>query len=480
MKSLDADIAIVSAGTAGLSATVTAAEGGAKVIAFEKTGHTGGTANHGSGIFAVESRLQKTKQYPLSKEEAFKIYMDFTHWRVNARLVKALIDKSSESIDWLEELGVKFLDISSHGTGNYYTQHTIDAPEDSERMQGRASSMMTILANRAKQLEVPIYLKTPAQKLIKDGNRIVGVIANNESGEQIQVNAKAVILATGAFGMHFPLLAGNTGDGIRMAKEIGAIVKEASGGTTIENKQLPIAYRWGGRRNGFLVLMSAFQQPVLIVNKLGERFMNEELIMSGVFLSNAINRQPDQAAFVIFDEATKETLEKSFDIIPGGIQQPFNKAANFDAELNELIKQDPEAIIKVNSIEELCSRTGIDREGLFQTLNEYNKSCECGKDEVFGKIAKYLRPIKQPPFYARRYRVNPEMNWVGIKVNHKTEVIGTDNRVIPGLYAAGMEIACEVYHDTYPYILPATAMGFAIHGGRMAAESALEFLKSNK
>lgn len=476
MKELEADIAVVSAGTAGLSATVTAAEGGAKVITLEKLGHMGGTANHGSGIFGVESRLQKTKQYSLTKEEAFKIYMDFTHWRVNARLVKTLIDKSAESIDWLESLGVKFFDLSSHGVGNYHTQHTVDAPEYSERMQGRASAMMTILAEKAKALGVPIYLKTPAQKLVKEGNRITGVIAKSESGEEIRVNAKTVILATGALGGNFPLLAGNTGDGIRMAKEIGAIVKEPKPVT--QNEQPWLIRPASGRKFGFSALMFAFQQPVLMVNKLGERFMNEEIIMSVVFLQNPINRQPEQVAYVIFDEDTKNNFEKCFDIVPGGMQQPFNKAPNFDAELKEVMEHDPERIIKANSIEELCSRTGIDTKGLLQTLDEYNGACDCGIDDAFAKKARYLKPVRRPPFYATRQMNRPEVDWVGIKVDHKMQVIGYDYKVIPGLYAAGMEIACEVYHDTYPFILPATAMGFAIHGGRIAAENALSYIKS--
>lgn len=476
MKELETDIAVISAGTAGLSATVTAAEGGAKVITLEKTGRTGGTANHGSGIFGVESRLQKTKQYPLTREDAFKIYMDFTHWRVNARLVKVLMDKSAESIDWLEGLGVKFFDISSHGVGNYHTQHTIDAPENSERMQGRASAMMSILAERAKALGVPIYLKTPVQKLVKAGDRITGLVARDETGEEIKVKAKAVILATGALGGNFPFLTSNAGDGIRMAKEVGAIVKEAPENPR-GNRSFP-QMRRGGSSPGFSALMFAFQQPVLFVNKLGERFMNEELVMSFVFLGNAINRQPEQAAFVIFDNDTKELFEKSFDIVPGGVQQPFHKAPNFDAELEEMLERSPDSIIKANSIVELAEKTGVDKEGLLNTLEEYNKFCEYGRDEAFGKKARYLKPVRQPPFYARRHAMSPDTNWVGMKVNHRMEVISTDYKVIPGLYAAGLDVASEVYYDTYPFVLPATAMGFAIHGGRIAAENALNYIKS--
>lgn len=66
----------------------------------------------------------------------------------------------------------------------------------------------------------------------------------------------------------------------------------------------------------------------------------------------------------------------------------------------------------------------------------------------------------------------------GIKINHKTEVMTEDFNVIPGLYAIGMDAAYNIYYDIYPNILPATAMGFPIISGRMAAENALSYIKA--
>lgn len=126
---MDADLVIIAAGTAGLAAAVAAAEAGAAVIVFEKLDRTGGTAVMGSGIFAVESRLQRVKHMTFTREEAFQLYMDFTHWRVNARLVSAFINKSASTVDWLEKMGVEFLDVTSHGLGNKHTQHTVKGPD---------------------------------------------------------------------------------------------------------------------------------------------------------------------------------------------------------------------------------------------------------------------------------------------------------------------------------------------------------------
>jgi len=83
----------------------------------------------GSGIFAVESRIQRLKHFQFTREEAFKLYMDYTHWRVNARLVSDFINKSAGTVDWLENMGVEFLDVTSHGLGNKHTQHTVKGPD---------------------------------------------------------------------------------------------------------------------------------------------------------------------------------------------------------------------------------------------------------------------------------------------------------------------------------------------------------------
>ena len=199
MKQLKADAVIIGSGTAGMAAVVAAAEGGASVIAVERAGRTGGTANMASGLFAVESRLQRLKQLPLTREEAFKTYMNFTHWRVNARLVKAFIDKSADTIDWLEKMGVEFSNLSSHGIGNNPTQHTVKGPENSSKQVGRAATMMKILTERAKELGVQFLLKTTVKKILKEGGRVAGVTAGDKSGEDIQVKARAVIIATGGF-----------------------------------------------------------------------------------------------------------------------------------------------------------------------------------------------------------------------------------------------------------------------------------------
>ena len=108
MEKLKSDVAIIGAGTSGLAAAIAAAEKDIQVTVIEKASTTGGTGNLAMGPFGVESRLQQERQIAFSKEQAFEYFMEYTHWKADARIVKVFIDKSGETIDWLEKMGVEF------------------------------------------------------------------------------------------------------------------------------------------------------------------------------------------------------------------------------------------------------------------------------------------------------------------------------------------------------------------------------------
>jgi fumarate reductase flavoprotein subunit len=130
-----------------------------------------------------------------------------------------------------------------------------------------------------------------------------------------------------------------------------------------------------------------------------------------------------------------------------------------------------------DSIEELCQKTGIKLEGLMKILEEHNVACATGRDELFYKKAKYLRPVKQPKFYAAKFFPAGYGTRGGIKINYKTEVVTQDQEMIPGLYAAGGD-ANAIHGDTYVMLLPGGGLGFALNSGRMAGENAVAYIKS--
>ena len=190
MKKLEAEVVIIGTGTAGIVAAVAAAEGSASVIALEKGATTGGTGNMGWGLLAVESRLQRANQIGLTRENAFKIFMDYTHWRVDAQLVRAYIDKSATTIEWLEDLGVEFLEPAAYFPGGAFTWHIVKPAYEGPPGPMAATAMMKVLTEKAKELGTMIFLQTPATKIRKEGNIIAGITAEDKGGESIQVDAK--------------------------------------------------------------------------------------------------------------------------------------------------------------------------------------------------------------------------------------------------------------------------------------------------
>jgi fumarate reductase flavoprotein subunit len=491
MKKLETDIVVISAGTAGLAAAVAAAENGARVIAFEKAAVTGGTGNMGMGPLAVESHIQKVKNVNLSREQAFNIFMEYTHWRVDARLVSEYINKSASTIEWLEDMGVEFLDAIAYVKGSNFTHHIVKGASGRSGPQASAV-IMKCMTERASELGVKIYLQTPVKKIHKENGRITGVTAEDKNGETIEVKAKAVIVASGGFGDNpewikkytgyewgkdlFSIrIPGLVGDGIRMAWEVGAGAEgmnmELTGGMpmrSIEENQKAIL-------TGAVAALSVFSQPNLLVNLHGERFMNEEAAGNPTFAGNAFARQPKRCGFKIFDESIANDYEKNgFDWL--NVMMPMAKVKNLVNQLVEASKEN-EHIFVANSLDELASKTGINPVGLKKTVEEYNKTCENGRDRIFHKNATYLKPIKQPRFFAGRNFPSAYGSLGGIKINWKTEVVTQKQEAIPGLYAAGVD-ANAIYADSYVFTLPGNTMGFALNSGRMAGENAADYAKS--
>jgi fumarate reductase flavoprotein subunit len=483
MNTLEADVIVVAGGAAGLSAAIAAVESDARVILFEKGSTTGGTGNMGMGPLGIESRLQRMKQMGPTKDEAFRIFMDYTHWRVDAQLVRAYIDKATTTIDWLEKLGVEFVEPATYFPGGNFTWHLVK-PAAGQPGPMAAGAMMKTLTDRAKEMGVKILLQTPAKKILKDRDRIVGVMVEDRAGESVQANAKAVIIATGGFGNNLEMIKKHTGydwgkdlasfripgvdgDGIRMAWEAGAAPTEMS---------MELIYMMPGEFDP--ALGETFRQPHLMVNLLGERFINEEIMPNTTFTGNAIARQKNRTAFLIFDKTIKERMETvGFDQV--SVVFPFTKADNFDALLQGHLDKGFKEVFIADSLDELAAKTGIDPDGLKRTVVQYNGFCEKGHDDIFNKRYDLLRPIKTPKFYAGRFLPGGYGSLGGIKINHRTEVLNKDWKKIPGLYAAGTD-ACSIYGDSYVFVLPGNTMGFAINSGRIAGENAAEYAKSNK
>jgi len=492
MKQENTDVIVVSAGLGGLAAAISAAENGASVISFEKGSTTGGAANMGMGPLGVGSRFQKEHMISITPGEAYRKHMNFVHFRADPRLVRDYYFKSGETIDWLSDMGVEWLTavnvyptpeaMRGYATSEQ-TWHVVKPADGGTELGPRlASSMIKIMTERAEDLRVDIRFNTPVKSLIKEGDAVVGVVAEGPDGEKIEARAKAVILATGGagdnpqmireytgfewgkdfFGFRVP---GSDGDGLRMGWEVGAAKTEI-----VQEMIYLLPHNMATPEN--FIIDGAFRQPCLWVNARGDRFMNEDCIFNTTFAGNLFARQPGRFAYSIFDTALLKKYRKQGPDVTSHVH-PHDMFDNFEEAVEAAVAAGYEHVFKADTIEELAQQLGIEPEVLEQTVDEYNELCDGGWDDLFEKEHRYMQAIAKPPFYAARYFPAAYGTLGGLQINHKTEVLDDDYNPIPGLYAAGLD-ACTIYGDSYPFILPGNTMGFTLNTGRIAGENAAE------
>lgn len=493
MRKMETDVIVVAAGLSGLAASISAAENGASVVAFEKASITGGAARMGIGLLGVGTRMQRKQRINLTPMEIFRRHMDFVHWHADARLVRDYYVKSGETVQWLEDMGVEFLMVMSGSVPEniksyaspYAVGHVVK-PEGFSGMlgPGMAATMIKRMTERANDLGIDIQYKTPVTKILMENGKAVGVMARDKNGEEVRAKGKAVIIATGGAGDNLEMIKeytgydwgknifsfripGVKGDGLRMAWEAGAdrtkIIME-------------LMYVCPDNMKHFLI-DGAFRQPCLWVNALGSRFMNEDSLSTGNFAANAINAQPKHYAFSIFDSGLLKHYKKNGPDLTSFIH-PEGLFDNIEQNgFEPALKEGYEHFFIADSIEELAKKTKIVPENLNETVEEYNRCCEQNYDEVFEKDRKYLQAIKGPKFYCLRYFPGAYGTLGGIKINYKTQVLKNGCEVIPGLYAVGTD-ACNIYGDCYPMILGGNTMGFCLNTGRIAGENAVKYINS--
>lgn len=476
------DIIVIGAGASGLSAAVTAAEGGAKVLLLEKTGHIGGSSNFAEGMFAVESDIQRRNYINYSRDEAFRAIMNYSHWRANPRLVRAFVDESGGTIRWLEKQGVEFIEPAANMPDGLRTWHILKGP-----LRAMGSTMVKKLTERARGLGVDIKLSAGAEKILKENSRITGVIADI-GGKPRQISARAVVIGSGGYGNNrewikkytgfdlgeniIPIASvDKVGDGIRMAWEVGA-AEEGMGVLHF--------FRVGPMGPGVPLkghLECAVAQPDLWVNQRGERFCDEGISFNDTFEGNAIARLKEGRNYTLFDEAAKQQMmENGIDRSVAYKNLPGTRLVNFDKELETALQKGNRDVFAAGTIEELAHQLGIDPAVLQATVEEYNRYCETGHDRLFVKDPKYLRPIKTPRFYAIKAYTVFLGSLGGIKVNHNLEVLDNEERVIPGLYAVGTDVG-GLYGDSYNFQYSSgSTLGFAVNSGRIAGRSAAKYV----
>ncbi len=480
MAGYETQVCVIAAGPSGLSAAVQAAEDGAEVIVLEKASGVGGAANMGMGPLGIGTKYQKQNMQDITVEKAFGMFMEYTHYNVDARLVKRYFEQSAETIEWLEDMGVEF-----EGAFKYFPQSepTWHIVKTDTGIGPRAASFMNkALYAKAQELGVKFLLETPAKKILMEEGRVVGVLATDKNGQEVKITCKAAIICTGGAGCNPELIQEETGylhgkdmfnfaipgimgDGLKMAWEAGADklpVRIEQAASVVGVEDLPGS------------VSNIFGQPNLLVNYGGKRFMNEDYMQNATYLSNAVSHQKNRTGFSIVDSSiVKYYMKNGVDNV--SLVRPDPDVSDFIEGVKLAQQNGNTGLIIADSIEELAQKAGINVDNLVETVDEYNDFCD-SVDEEFFKSKRYLRPIIKAPYYCAKICPGGYGTVGGIRINENCEACGSDFEPIPGLYAAGAD-SCNIYDDSYMFLLPGNSMGYAVNTGRIAGMSAAEYVE---
>ena len=459
---MSADIVIIGGGGAGLAAALEAVEKGAgSVIVIEKRSKLGGNTALAGGLFACESPVQVRQRIVADGDELFHRAMEWAHWsRIAPKILRAFINKSGDTIRWLESKGLEFDLIRFYPDQVPLLQHN---------PRGGGAYLVKVLSKECRELGGRILAKTECRRIIRDKKgSVTGIVVSSSSGET-EIMSGSVVIASGGFAGNKELinkycpdcadgmaLSGLPlkGDGLYLAAGVGAAIEEYA--TILKEGPRFDLHKWP--------LMHFERDPsALWINKNGERFI-DEAVGYHVFESvNAMLRQPDKVSCALFDAVIRRQYEEKMPGIEEALQAESEKSR----------------VKTAGSWDEIAGWTGADAEVLKATVARYNDFCARGHDEDYAKERRYLVPLTEPPYYAIR-GLSVILDTIGgVRINERMEVLDKQNHVIPGLYAAGVVTSgweSELYYSD----LSASAFGFAINSGRIAGENALHYAAARK
>lgn len=475
-ETIECDIAVVGAGISGLSAAVQAAENGNKVIVLEAGGVAGGNGAGTEGVFAVGSVLQKNLNIEISEVDIIRTELEEGQWVTNGALWYDMVHNSAANIDWLIENGVQFSgNVDNYGAGLYNTMHWFD--NDSA-----VTSYIEPMQAKAEQMGAEFRFQTTATQLKLENDTVCGVYAEDSKGNVIEVNAKAVILASGGIGANPELLcqagmsrnqveemAGSMcsptvrGDGYTMAMAAGGrdflrnaaiqgfqMVKAFGTDTTVPYNS-PLNGGNGIVGNGLCIW----------VNQDARRFNDESLAMTFNMAANLGACLGNRESYAIFDQAILDNCE---------LDESDQKVVE-----DALANNDETSVFSANTIEELAEHFDLDVATLAETVTRYNEFCTQGFDGEFGKAPSFLEPIATGPFYIARIDALIVVVDGGIMTSIHSEVLDDDTLPIPGLYAVGLDGAM-LWRNVYTQNMPGTAMANNVNSGRNAANAASSYI----
>ncbi|MBU5675517.1 flavocytochrome c [Alkaliphilus sp. MSJ-5] len=416
------DVIVIGGGGAGLAAAVSAHQNGAKVIVVEKMPRLGGnTILSGSAYNAVDPGRQSKQGIEDSIDKHFTQTYEGGDKQGKPELIRTLVENAYPAIEWLESMGMEFNDKVFTVLGGLW-------PRAHKPVKPLGTGFMDTYQNYINNNDgIEVMLDTKVTELIVDGNRVVGIKAEDLNGDVVINANNGVVIAAGGFGANiemrekyntsWPSLTnikttnhpGATGDGLTLAEKIGGNL------VGMENIQL---LPMGDPKTGSL--SGNIEQGVenrIFVNKDGNRFVDEGQRRD--VMTKALMEQKDSFMWVIVDKHSYPTGDTK---------------NNFNESIDELIAQD--RAFKADTLEELAEKIGVDASNFVKAVDNFNKSVEKGSADEFGRTL-FADKIDTPPFYAGGRVPTVHHTMGGIEINTSAQVLDKDGNVIPGLYAAG-------------------------------------------
>ena len=492
--SYDADVVVIGAGGAGMTAAMTAADAGQKVVILESQAMVGGNSARATGgmnaaktVYQDENEFDQAAGVEKTLATAAEKYADnetitalaktvseqWAAYQANPtgyfdsvelmeldtmvggkgindpELVKTLCEGTADAIDWLDENGITLHNVSSFGGASVKRIHR---PVNEEgKVVSVGAYMIPLLQENCEKRDIDIVLNTTVDTILTDANgAAVGVSGTDKDGNTVVVNAKSVILATGGFGANLDMVtqykpelagfmttnaAGAQGQGIEMATAIGA--------GTVDMDQIQI-HPTVEANTAALITEGLRGDGAILVNANGERFIDE--VGTRDVVSAAEIAQPGSYSWLIVDQAMADASS----VIQGYIKKGYTKTGA--------------------TYEELAKELDVDPAAFANTMETWNGYVEAKNDPDFGRTS-FANPLNNGPYYAIKVTAGVHHTMGGVTINSATEVLKEDGTVIPGLFAAG-EVTGGVHGANR---LGGTAVADFVVFGRIAGESAANY-----
>lgn len=459
-STVDADVVVVGAGGAGMTAAITAAGEGKSVVILESQSMVGGNSVRATGgmnaaktVYQDENEFGESAGVEKTLKTAAEKYADnetitalaktvseqWAAYQANPtgyfdsvelmeldtmiggkgindpELVETLCANSADAIDWLDEHGITLHNVSSFGGASVKRIHR---PVNAEgKTVSVGSYMIPLLQENCEKAGVKMMLDTTANEILTDANgAAVGVKATGASGETVTVNAKAVVLATGGFGANLDMVVkykpelkgfmttnapGIQGQGIEMAQAIGA--------ATVDMDQIQI-HPTVEANTAALITEGLRGDGAILINEEGKRFIDE--VGTRDVVSAAEIAQTGSYSWLVVDQAMVDASS----VIQGYIKKGYT--------------------VTGATYEELGKAMGVDAAAFAETMEKWNGYVEAKNDPDFGRTS-FANPLNTAPYYAVKVTAGVHHTMGGLKINANTEVLNEKGEVIPGLFAAG-------------------------------------------